>query len=196
MADDTVTKDIGQRQVAKVGEALRPWDIDPAEMAYKMTMGTSGNDRLEGTKDADMIFASRGNDWASGLDGNDELSGGLGLDTLTGGNGQDAFVFNTKASKSNADRITDYNVKDDSFWLDDAVFKKLSGTATETEQVMLKRGFFTIGPKAKDKDDYLVYDSKKGVLYYDADGSGRGKAVEIATISKGLKMTHKDFYVI
>ena len=46
------------------------------------------------------------------------------------------------------------------------------------------------------KNDYIVYDSKKGVLYYDADGSGKGGAVEITTLSKNLKMTNKDFFII
>ena len=50
--------------------------------------------------------------------------------------------------------------------------------------------------KAKDKNDYVIYNNKKGVLSYDADGSGKGKAVEIATLSKNLKMTYKDFFVI
>ena len=82
-------------------------------------------------------------------------------------------------------------MKDDTFHLENAIFKKV-GSKTGT----LKKDFFTIGSKAKDKNDYIVYDNKKGVLYYDADGSGKGKAVEIATLSKNLKMTYKDFFVI
>ena len=35
-----------------------------------------------------------------------------------------------------------------------------------------------------------------GPLSYDADGSGSKKAVEIATLSKKLAMTYKDFFVI
>jgi hypothetical protein len=50
--------------------------------------------------------------------------------------------------------------------------------------------------KAKDKNGYVIYDNKKGVLYYDADGSGKGKQVEIASLSKKLAMTYKDFFVI
>jgi hypothetical protein len=34
------------------------------------------------------------------------------------------------------------------------------------------------------------------VLYYDADGAGKGKAVEIAILKKNLKMTNADFFVI
>jgi hypothetical protein len=53
-----------------------------------------------------------------------------------------------------------------------------------------------VGSKAKDSNDYLVYDKAKGVLLYDADGSGRGKAVEIATLPKKLSLTYKDLFVI
>ncbi|MGO4706342.1 hypothetical protein AB4072_11295 [Microvirga sp. 2MCAF38] len=37
---------------------------------------------------------------------------------------------------------------------------------------------------------------KKGVLSYDADGSGAGKAVVIAALPKKLKMTSADFLII
>jgi Ca2+-binding RTX toxin-like protein len=50
--------------------------------------------------------------------------------------------------------------------------------------------------KAHDKDDRIIYDKDSGVLYYDADGSGKGAAVVFVTIAKKLAMTNKDFYVI
>ena len=116
---------------------------------------------------------------------------------LTGGKGKDIFVVDTKANtKANLDKIMDFSVKDDTIWLDNKYFTKLGKAGTPTKPKQLNKDFFTIGTKAKDKNDYLVYDNKKGVLYYDADGSGRGKAVEIATLSKNLKMTYKDFFVI
>jgi hypothetical protein len=34
------------------------------------------------------------------------------------------------------------------------------------------------------------------VLLYDADGSGKGKAVEIATLAKGLALKASDFFVV
>jgi hypothetical protein len=51
-----------------------------------------------------------------------------------------------------------------------------------------KPAIFPFGSKAKDKNDYIVYDDKKGARSYDADGSGKSKAVEIATLSKSLTM--------
>jgi hypothetical protein len=87
-------------------------------------------------------------------------------------------------------------VRDDSIWLDNAIFTKLGTSGSDASPSQLKKGFFTIGDKAKDRNDYVVYDKAKGVLYYDADGSGAGKQVEIATLSKNLSMTNKDFFVI
>ena len=95
----------------------------------------------------------------------------------------------------NFDRITDFNVKDDGFHLDNAIFKKL-GSGSEAKPKQLSKSFFTIGDKAKDKNDYIVYNLKTGVLSYDADGSGKGKAVEFAQLSRNLKMNEKDFFVI
>lgn len=127
--------------------------------------------------------------------GANKLAGGLGSDTLTGGQDQDTFVFGAKLSKDNIDKITDFSVKDDSIALDNAIFKKLgSGTASNPKK--LAKAFFTVGDKAKDAKDYLIYNSKTGVLSYDPDGSGTAKAVAFATLSKKLKITYADFFVI
>jgi Ca2+-binding RTX toxin-like protein len=149
-----------------------------------------------GNDDANVIKGGTGKDVIAGGAGDDTISGGLGNDVLTGGAGKDVFVFDTKLNrKTNLDKIADFSVRDDTIWLDNKYMSKL-GKGTELKPGKLNKAFFTIGDHAKDKNDYLVYDSKKGVLYYDADGSGNGKAVEIATLKKGLKMTYHDFFVI
>ncbi|MBJ6124932.1 Ig-like domain-containing protein [Microvirga splendida] len=179
--------------------------IDLTDVAGEKLTGTSTSDVLSGNVGNDVLKAGAGNDTVSGGAGNDKLYGGsgsdkiwggLGKDTLKGESGRDTFVFDTKAAKSNVDKILDFKVKDDSFWLDNAVFSKLGKKGTEANPAKLNKKFFTIGDKAKDKNDYVIYDSKKGKLFYDADGSGKGKQVEIATLSKNLKMTEKDFFII
>jgi Ca2+-binding RTX toxin-like protein len=128
--------------------------------------------------------------------GNDKLYGKLGKDVLTGNGGQDIFVFDTKANtKTNRDTITDYDVAADTIWLSDSVFKKL-GKGSEASPTKLKKAFFKVADKAKDKNDYLVYSKKTGVLSYDVDGSGSTKAVEIAKLAKNLKLTQDDFFVV
>ncbi|WP_305072132.1 hypothetical protein [Microvirga puerhi] len=149
-----------------------------------------------GTAASDTIKGGNGDDRLSGEGGDDRIYGGGGKDVLTGGAGKDVFVFDTTLNKkTNLDKIVDFSVKDDTLWLDNAVFKKL-GKGSEAKPGKLNKAFFTIGDHAKDKNDYLIYDNKKGVLYYDADGAGKGKAVEITTLKKGLKMTAADFLII
>ena len=160
------------------------------------------SENVTGSTGTDVLVGGVGKDVFNGGLGNDKLSGGLGNDTLTGGKGRDVFVFDTKLGTSSTDRkvnfdtIKDFSVKDDSLYLDNAIFKKLgSGTATSPKQ--LSKSFFTIGDKAKDKNDYIIYNDKTGVLSYDADGSGKGKAVEFAQLSKKLTtLSYKDFFVI
>jgi serralysin len=108
----------------------------------------------------------------------------------------DAFVFDGKASrKSNLDTVRDFNVRDDSVWLENAVFKGI-GSGTATKPGKMKAGAFWTGDKAHDRDDRILYNSKTGLLSYDADGTGRAAAVEIAKLAKGLKLTVADFFVI
>ncbi|WP_276330632.1 calcium-binding protein [Microvirga aerophila] len=130
------------------------------------------------------------NNMVTGSAGADKINGGAGKDLLSGGRGKDAFVFDKKIGKSNVDKVADFNVKDDTVRLDNAVFKKL-GKAGK-----LKKDFFKIGTKAADADDHIIYNSKKGTLYYDADGSGSGAAVHFATLSKNLKLTQADLIII
>lgn len=171
------------------------------EESFTVSVTDDTNEKVTGTATADVITGGAGKDVLNGGLGNDELAGGLGNDTLTGGKGKDVFVFDSKLGTSSTDRkvnfdkITDFSVKDDSIYLDNAIFKKL-GSGTEAKPKQLSKSFFTIGNKANDKNDYLIYNDKTGVLSYDADGSGKGKAIEIAQLSKKLAMTYKDFFVI
>jgi hypothetical protein len=153
------------------------------------------NDPGTGSQDQILIGTSKANALVGGA-GNDRLYGKGGKDVLTGNGGQDIFVFDTKPNKkANLDRISDYNVADDTIWLSDSVFKKL-GKGTEASPTKLKKAFFKVADKAKDKNDYLVYSKKTGVLSYDVDGFGSAKAVEIAKLAKNLKLTQDDFFVV
>jgi Ca2+-binding RTX toxin-like protein len=179
--------------------------IDLTDVPGEKLIGTSGSDVLTGNVGNEVLKAGAGNDTVSGGagndtlyggTGNDKIRGGIGKDTLKGESGKDTFVFDTTPGKSNVDKVLDFIVKDDSFWLGNAVFTKLGKKCTEANPAKLSKSFFTIGDKAKDKNDYVIYDDKKGKLFYDADGSGKGKQVEIATLSKNLKMTEKDFFIV
>jgi Ca2+-binding RTX toxin-like protein len=167
--------------------------------------GGGGNDSLSGGTGEDVLYGGSGNDVLRGGGsadklyagaGDDILFGGDGKDYLHGGSGKDAFAFASFGTKGSADKVADFSVRYDSIWLDNKVFYKLGKKGTEAAPAQLKKDFFIKGSKAKDKNDYVIYDNKKGVLYYDFDGSGKGPAIEIASLSKKLVMTYKDFFVV
>ncbi len=184
----------------KVIETAKGGKADMVTTGLKYTLGAHvehltgvGNSALSltGNSLSNKIIGNDGKSTIKGLAGNDTIDGGYGNDVLYGGQGKDAFVFSTGFDKgSNVDTIKDFNVKDDTIHLDNAIFKSLPKNGK------LSKSFFKIGPKAKDADDYIIYDNKKGILYYDADGSGAGAAIKIATLGKKLKMTAADFLVI
>ncbi|WP_230532827.1 calcium-binding protein [Microvirga roseola] len=164
--------------------------------------GTKGGDLLRGAAGEDILQGLSGSDKLFGMTGDDRIYGGLGNDVLSGGKGRDTFVFDTKLysaktnKKKNLDRIIDFDKKDDTVRLDNKVFKKLGKKGSETKPAKLIKKYFTAGESAKDKNDYLVYNKKTGVLYYDADGSGKGAAVEIAQLRKNEKVSYSDFFVL
>ncbi|WP_210496220.1 calcium-binding protein [Microvirga antarctica] len=155
--------------------------------------GGAGNDSLSGDAGADTLEGGDGNDVLQGGAGNDRLSGGRGTDVLTGGTGRDVFLFDTKPA-SHADRITDFHVKEDAVWLDNAVFRTL-GKGSPDKPVKLNKKFFSLD-RAKDNNDHVIYFKATGVLSYDVDGSGKAKAVDIAVLSKNLKLVWSDIFVI
>lgn len=179
----------------------RVFTIQVGDVAQENLAGTNSANALYGTGGHEWIYGYGGNDTLSGGAGDDRLFGGTGKDRLTGGAGKDAFVFNSKPNKkTNLDKITDFNVKDDSIWLDNNVFKALGKKGTEAKPAQLKKSFFKTFDKThplnQDANDYVLYNKSTGALYYDADGAGGKAAVQIATLSKKLKLTYKDFFVI
>ncbi|MET0744258.1 MAG: calcium-binding protein [Microvirga sp.] len=147
-------------------------------------------DRLQGADLNDHIFGRFGNDWLYGGAGNDWLHGEAGRDHLFGGTGRDAFVFDRKARPGNVDKIVDFSVRDDTIWIENAVFRKVGPAG------VLKKGAFWTGEAAHDAGDRVIYDRKTGALSYDRDGTGDAQPVQFAQLSKNLKLTHLDFLVI
>jgi Ca2+-binding RTX toxin-like protein len=161
--------------------------------------GTSGANSLIGQGNNDILSGQSGKDRLYGYGGNDTLSGGLGNDTLSGGTGSDIFVFDTKLSKTNKlnkqqnlDRISDFTVVDDTIHLKKSVFSKIA-----KKGVLTKDAFYaSTKSAAHDASDRIVYNKKTGALFYDKDGTGAHEAIQIATLSTKLGLTHKDFFVI
>jgi Ca2+-binding RTX toxin-like protein len=156
--------------------------------------GSTFNDSLTGNSDANNLNAGAGNDLLSGGLGNDTLTGGLGNDTLFVGLGSDIVRFDALLdATTNRDTISDFNVTDDTIQLENAVFTTLATLGT------LAAGSFRAGAgftSAADANDYLIYNSSSGALYYDADGNGAGAAaVQFAVLTGAPVLSNLDFVV-
>jgi serralysin len=144
--------------------------------------GGGGADYLSGGDGNDTLNGGSGDDSVIGGAGRDLINGGVGNDLLTGGDGIDSFVFNTALSAStNVDIITDFTSGTDRIRLDDDIFtvfdaaiakKLLAGNLRQGDGVT----------EAQDANDYIIYDSSTGALYYDADGLGGVAAVQFAQL--------------
>lgn len=158
-------------------------------------MGNGAGNKLYGFGGNDILIGLYGNDTLYGGDGDDSLRGGAGVDILYGGNGNDSFVFNSALAEAKADTIADFsNVSgnNDSIHLDNTYFTVLVATGA------LNPAFFAanLTGRAQDPNDYILYDTDAGYLFYDPDGSGSAARIHIATITGLPTLTAVDFLVI
>lgn len=131
-----------------------------------------------------------------GNSANNILNGGLGNDTLDGGVGKDIFVFNTVLdAANNVDTIVSFIAADDTIRLDQTIFSSI-----EILGSLKDKGLFRASKTglAADGDDYILYNTNSGVLYYDADGNGTDSApVQFAILdNKPQNVTAADFVVV
>ncbi|KAF0163261.1 MAG: rhizobiocin/RTX toxin and hemolysin-type calcium binding protein [Rhodocyclaceae bacterium] len=141
--------------------------------------GSNADNRIEGAASKYWTYANTGT--------NDS-------DTLTGNAGNDTFVFNSAPDATyNLDTITDYS-EGDKIELDRSIFVGLTAGSGITGSFITNAG----APTPLDANDYILYNSSTGALYYDADGAGAGLAVQFATLAgpdfSGLAGT--DFIVV
>ncbi len=173
-AEDRVFEAAGQGRdtvVATVTYALRAGqEIETLQFA-----------RSTGT----TVLKFTGNEFANTLLGNASaniLDGGLGGDVLTGGRGADTFVFSTALGSGNVDRITDFTGAD-TIRLSKSLFSTLARGELKAKE------FKDIAGAKVDADDHILYDSRNGALFYDADGSGKVAAVKFAVLDNKAAIT-------
>jgi len=164
--------------------------------AANVLYGKGGIDWLNGYADNDILIAGSGNDRLIGDAGNDKLIGEEGNDTLTGGAGSDYFRFNTALNKStNVDRITDFSTVYDFIQLENSVFTKLGAAGTLSSAAFRKGANLT---HALDGNDFIIYNTTTGDLYYDRDGdAGHYAPIKFAVLSGSPDaLSNADFLVI
>jgi Ca2+-binding RTX toxin-like protein len=142
------------------------------------------------------VHGFAGNDTIYSSAGDQVLTGGMGLDTihLTGiDNGADRVVLNVGQG---ADTITSFNPTvglaggGDRLALDRTDFAALGARIDASEFVNAPGASATAGHAQ------LLFDTSNSRLYYDADGTGTGAAVHIATIAGMSLLITQDFTFI
>lgn len=157
--------------------------------------GGSGADRITGNAAHNQLSGNAGNDTLLGGNGNDLLRGGAGNDILNGGAGRDLFRLDTPPNTAtNLDRIQDFNPIDDTIQLKNTVFTQLGATATGT----INAAYFKANAtgRAADNNDYIVYETDTGKLFYDADGNGAAASLQIALLGNKPALTYADFVLV
>lgn len=195
---DSVLKGEGGQDTASYAYAAAGVNVSLALTTAQNTVG-SGMDtlfsieNLSGSAFADQLTGNALNNRLKGGAGADTLSGGAGQDQLTGGAGNDRFVL---ADTLNADTLTDFVAGNDKIALSTAVFTALA--SSNTAEHSLSAGRFVGAAQAADSNDFIVYNAQTGALYYDADGSGRGAAVQIALVGNQTHptLTATDFVIV
>ena len=124
---------------------------------------------------------------------------GSGNDVLTGGAGSDHFVFNTSLNSSpNVDTVTDFQSGIDKIDLAKSIMAALGNTGTLTADQFKSGTGSGAAVTGLDSTDRIVYNTTTGALYYDADGSGQGAAVQFALIgvSSHPALANTDFLIV
>jgi VCBS repeat-containing protein len=167
--------------------------------------GDDGNDDLSGGAGNDALFGDNDDDDLSGGDGNDNLDGGDGADTLLGGNGEDFLIagLGLDVLTGNADADTFY------FQLASNGPDEITDFAAGADKILISAGGFGGGlfagatvslvsgsdPTASETSGQFLYDTDDGSLFWDADGTGSGEAVLVATFTNIPSLEASDFIV-
>lgn len=131
--------------------------------------GGAGDDRIEGGKGDDHLHGGTGDDQIDGDDGDDWISGGLGRDELTGGDGDDVFHFDG-SDEQGPDIITDFRPGDRIALTGSTYLQGLSNESLENGS------WFWHGATAQSADTRILYDKDTGYLIYASDGDSEGSS--------------------
>ncbi|HYD64468.1 DUF4347 domain-containing protein [Azospirillum sp.] len=151
-------------------------DVLYGNRAADVLYGQLGSDTLFGGQDSDVLFGGQGDDL---------LAGNLGSDTLTGGQGAD--VFRIGAPQEGGDVIADFEAGVDRIAVAGPNFGNIPAGALSASHFALDN------PTSAGAT--FVFNTRTGVLSFDADGAGAGVAVTVATLNVRT-LSHTDILVV
>lgn len=187
-------------------------DIMNGGSGIDAAMGGDGNDIINGDEGHDGLDGNAGNDTINGGEGHDVMRGGEGNDILIGGEGNDVLIV----SEANYDYDGGKDILFGGAGIDTFAFSA-AGTSIIADfvhgedRIYLERHFYEnnewnyfqladnnfvqgVGAVAKDANDYIIFDTSTGALYYDADGNGTEYAAfQFATLIGVKSLSAADF---
>ncbi|MGG5808600.1 peroxidase family protein [Falsiroseomonas sp. CW058] len=144
-------------------------------------LGGSGADLMDGGTEADRL---------TGGAGNDTLRGGLGADILAGGS--EADMFHWASAAEGGDTVTDFSLVDDILAFSATGF----GGGLQPGMALAARFAANAAGTATAAFGQFVYETDTGILAWDADGTGAGAAVVIATFTGNPALTASDLTIV
>ncbi len=153
-------------------------DILKGQGGNDLLYGGKGNDVLNGGAGNDTLTGEVGNDRLIGGAGDDFLNGGEGNDFLNGGKGSDRFLFSGgngfEIAAIGRDSIKGFKGDEDKIILDKQTFNGLESIVGEGFSVVAEFEVVNSKNAAANSDAKIVYNSKSGDLYYNANGGEGG----------------------
>jgi VCBS repeat-containing protein len=145
--------------------------------------GGGGSDVIGSSSGAETLNGGTGNDLLFGNGNADTINGDAGRDLLLGGAGNDTFVFDSNLNAAtNVDTIGDFNANAaDQIFLDDNIFSAF--TVAGNTPLAAANFRASIGGNAADGNDFILYDTNTGNLFYDPDGTGAIAKIQFATLT-------------
>ncbi len=135
--------------------------------------GNELGDNFLGNNAANGMGGDEGDDVMSARGGNDRLQGDAGADTLTGGTGADEFHYSRREGNDPwGDTITDFVSLTDFLSFETGDF---AGMDTVVR--------FRNGSSAGGTGSWFFFQNATDGLFWDADGTGTGAAVRVATLT-------------
>ena len=166
------------------------YDVDGLGGRAAVQIAVFGNSAHPNLKNTDFQIIARGNS-----DSN-EIIARMQREEITGGHEADRFTFYPDQIKNNKyDTITDFHREDGD---------KIQFSLTKFQPLLdvghLAENQFWAGPNvrnAHDASDRVIYDTKAGNIYYDADGTGsKAAAILIAHLVGQPDLTYFDIQII
>src|SRR5215213_8766826 len=159
----------------------------------KSQIADDNANRLIGTGGPDLLVGLGGDDNLNGAAGDDTLNGGAGMDRLQGAEGNDTFIFDVAPGAANADVLIAFHSGADKIQLDGTVLAN-SG-ATGNFAAGDERFWASSSGTAHDASDRVLFNTRTGELWYDADGNGAGARQLIATLQGTRTLAPTDIAV-